>query len=331
MGGKGATPSNSQMVDFEKQQAAEARQKEEDRKARLELGTRNIGEVFHGKEKTAPQQVKFDPKTLSGFTPGSGAGPTGIGGGVAGKAPDEQGLYYGDMADIGDTTFKYRPVSGNYTGWQTFDPTGNMVGFSNDWAAMMDQLAGRTYTKQVGTGEYENDPFGTGFTDPYKKAFIDYQKGDLDKQYNKQLDEALYGFARSGTRGGSAYADTLVDIGGGAGDQVPYGEYGKNLVGIRSGGDKAVTDLKNMIASQEQTATNQLYQTEDPEKAANAARQLAANIPATPNLSPLGDFFKPLVIGASNVYSGYTNQADFNRAFGPKSSLDAGTGKVTPS
>jgi hypothetical protein len=320
MGGKGASPSNNQMVEFEKQQAAEARQKEEERKGRLELGVKNISKVFHGAEKTAPQTVKFDPASLAGFQPTAN-------GAAIGGTPDAAGYTRGAFADIGDSGLRYKPVGGTQSGYEAYDPDGNLLEGEGQWSDLMAGLTGKQYTKQVGTGEYENDPFGASFTDPYKKAYIDYQKGDLDKQYNKQLDEALYGFARSGTRGGSAYADTLADIGG-IKDDTPYGEYGKNLVGIRSGGDKAVTDLKNMIASQEQQATNQLYQTEDPEKAANAARQLAGNIPATPNLSPLGDFFKPLVIGASNVYGGYTGQADFNRMFSSKSPLDTtGSGK----
>jgi hypothetical protein len=70
--------------------------------------------------------------------------------------------------------------------------------------------------------------------------------------------------------------------------------------------------------------------TEDPEKAATAARTLAGNIPAVPQYNSLGDLFKPLVIGATGFYSGYQGQSDFNKAFAtPKSPLGSGSGQVT--
>jgi hypothetical protein len=233
MGGKGAKSQNSQMVNFEMEQAAKAEQKEADRKYRLEQGMANIKSVFHG-------------------------------------------------------------------------------------------------------ADGQQDPFAP-IKDNYKTNLMQLHSANLNKTYNKALDEALFATARAGQRGSTTARDVMADIGGRKYEQqadgtyraIDYGQYGEAKNKVTSDIDKSLGDLNTQIQSAEDASENQLYMTEDPGQAQNEAAKLAGNIPAVPQYNSLGDLFKPLVMGATGFYSGYQGQNDFNQAFSGKSPLSKGSIKTS--
>jgi len=349
MGGKGAQPQNSQMVQFEREQAAKAEAKEQLRKSRLEQGMKSITETFQGKEKTAPAAAKLSG--VAGLAPGgvwqgmSSGGWSGSHTGT-GKAPDKVdpgANAAGGWSDIGDTGWKvalgYEGAGGGNPGgpaYSAYDPEGHLRAVGAAWEQLAPQLEGLDYTKMRGTGEFENDPFART-KDKYKTGLTDLYGRNLNTTYNKALDEALYGISRAGLRGSTTAKDLMKDVGGvnyvpaegGGFNQVAYGQYGEAKNKMASDIDKSMSDLNTQIQSAQDQAENQLYMTEDPDVAATEAHKLAGNIAPVPQYNALGDLFKPLVIGATGFYGGYQGQNDFNRSgFANKNVLSTtGSGK----
>ncbi|UQD96109.1 hypothetical protein [Bradyrhizobium japonicum] len=148
------------------------------------------------------------------------------------------------------------------------------------------------------------DNFGTGFYDKYNKASLDYTLPQLDTQYSKAKRDMTYDLARAGTLRSTA-----------AGEAQGYLENEKavNEAALRAKADTDTASLRQSIASQQQQAYNQLYATEDPAVAANAATHAVANASIQqPSISPLGDLFKPLIIGATGAVGGYSDTAQLN-------------------
>ena len=323
MGGKGAKAQNSQMVQFEMQQAAEARQKEELRKARLEEGMRNIEGVFQGKPKMSKSVAKLD---LTGINPGQW---------------NQSQL--GASQKIGDTGWTYKPEFiqtpwGGGVFYSGYDPAGNKRAEGElSWDALAKRLQGQEYEREFDTGEREGDPFAN-IKANYKTSLTDLHGKNLNATYNDALEEALFAHARAGQMGSTTRADTMADIGGrnyekqadGSFKAIDYGQYGEAKNKITSDIDKSLADLNTQIQSAEDSAEQQLYMTEDPGKALTEAHKLAGNIPAVPQYNSLGDLFKPLVIGATGFYSGYQDQGAVNKAFAtPKSPLGKGSGETS--
>ncbi|WLB24965.1 hypothetical protein QIH85_24090 [Bradyrhizobium japonicum] len=165
------------------------------------------------------------------------------------------------------------------------------------------------------------DNFGTDFYEKYNKASLDYNLPQLTTQYNKAKQDLTYDLARAGTLRSTA-----------AGQAQGYleNENAVNEAAIRAKADTDTASLRQSIASQQQQAYNQLYATEDPDVAANTATHMVANAQiAQPNISPLGDLFKPLVIGATGAYQGYNDQTTLNNALKTSNPLSSGSGVTT--
>jgi hypothetical protein len=309
------------MVQFEMEQAAKSERKEAERKKRLETGMASIGEIFHGKEKTSPQKAKLTG--VNALQPGPASEYFDYLNNDAAKAGASK-----DM--LGDSGWSFRQFTPQ-GGFAIYDPTGGMRGLGGDWASATAGLEGAEYMKEKGTGEFESDPFAP-IKDKYKSSLTELHSANINKTYNKALDEALFATARAGQRGSTTARDVLTDIGGRRienGKAIDYGQYGEAKNKMTGDIDKSLGDLTTQIQSAEDSAENQLYMTEDPDKAANAAHQLAANIPAVPQYNSLGDMFKPLVIGATGFYSGYQGQQALNNAGFPQSRSPLGSGAST--
>lgn len=166
---------------------------------------------------------------------------------------------------------------------------------------------------------FGSDNFGTGFYDKYNKASLDYTLPQLTTQYDKAKRDMTFDLARAGTLRSTA-----------AGQAQGYleNENAVNEASLRAKADTDTASLRQSIASQQQQAYNQLYATEDPAVAANTATHAVANAQiAQPNISPLGDLFKPLVIGAAGAYGGYTDSSNLYKAL--QTNSPTGSGAMT--
>jgi phage-related protein len=135
---------------------------------------------------------------------------------------------------------------------------------------------------------------GGGFDDAFYKKYHDADlqnnTDQLSAQYAKNLQDTKYALQRAGTYR-STVANQALDL-----------LNRQNAIQQESFNTQADTDtaaVRSGILGQQQSAYNQLYATEDPGVAANAATSAVQQGQAiTPNLQPLGELFKPLVIGS---------------------------------
>lgn len=165
-----------------------------------------------------------------------------------------------------------------------------------------------------------NDQFYRKYTD----AELNYNLPQLATQYDKAKKNMTYDLMRAGTLRSGAAAEAQAQV---------ENERAVNEAGLRAKADVDTGSLRSSIASQQQQAFNQLYATEDPAVAANTATSMVSNAQlAQPNLSPLGELFKPLVIGAAGAFQGFNDQSTLNA--GLRQNPATGTGNsfaVTPS
>jgi hypothetical protein len=184
-----------------------------------------------------------------------------------------------------------------------------------------DRQARLNVGKQAIDQLFSNANFGNAFYDKYQNAALDYNLPQLTTQYDKAKRDMTYDLARAGTLRSSA-----------AGQAQAYleNENAVNEAAIRAKADADTAALRQSIASQQQQAYNQLYATEDPAVAANTATQSVANAQiAQPNMQPLGDLFKPLVIGGVTALQSAFDNTTLNNQLNTKNPQTSNSIQVT--
>jgi len=170
---------------------------------------------------------------------------------------------------------------------------------------------------------FGNENFGDPFYEKYRKAGLDYTLPQLQSQYGEakrtaEADLARAGLLRSGAAG--FVQNKLTE------------QLGVNEAGLRAKADTDTAELRKSIAAQQQQAYNQLYATEDPTVAANTAANSAGNAQLTqPNVSALGDMFKPIAIGLGSAVAPVIGQSENNRLLSAASGRGQGNITNTPS
>ena len=155
------------------------------------------------------------------------------------------------------------------------------------------------------------DNFGDSFFNKYNKASLDYALPQLETQYDT---------AKSGMTGDLARAGLLRSSSAGYAQSLLENQNAVQEAGLRAKADTDTAALRQSIASQQQQAYNQLYQTEDPTVAANTAANSAANAQLTqPNTGALGDLFKPIAIGLGSAVAPVYGASQANNYLNPKS------------
>lgn len=152
-----------------------------------------------------------------------------------------------------------------------------------------------------------SDPNDTFYT-RYGQAIEDYYKPQLQKQYADANKELTYRLADAGTLRSSGAIDATVDL---------TNQNDMNIAQMNSKIDSAKGDLRNRVASEKNTAINQLYATEDPDMALTTALNSVKNVNvAQPDLSPLANIFNVATVGAANAMKAWQNQGMQNYAAG---------------
>jgi len=144
--------------------------------------------------------------------------------------------------------------------------------------------------------------FDQAFYDKYKNAELSNAEDQLQTQFDKQATQNRYSLARAGLSRSSAANQVKADLS----SQKDFQD-----IGFRTKADQDVAALRSGIQGQQQAAYNQLFATEDPGVAAeSAAGAIKSSAAAQPTLQPLGELFKPLVIGSisagQNLLDQYT-------------------------
>jgi hypothetical protein len=150
--------------------------------------------------------------------------------------------------------------------------------------ARLDQ--GKAAIDQIFTGGGFDDAFYNKFHDADLKNNTD----QLAAQFAKQQQQQNFALQRAGT-----YRSTIKNYA----DDLLARQNAIQQEAFNTQADKDTSAVRQGILGEQQSAYNQLYATEDPGVAANTATGMVAQGQAiTPNLQPLGELFKPLVIGS---------------------------------
>jgi hypothetical protein len=146
--------------------------------------------------------------------------------------------------------------------------------------------------------------FDDAFYNKYKQSVLDYYMPQVNDQYTKAKQQAIYGLGRSGNLRSSAANDLYADL---------TKQNTINEAGVRNQADSAAGDLRSQVASERQKATSQLYATEDPEVATQQALAAVRDVNLKqPDLSPLSALFDVASIGGAGLYKGYQGQQQLN-------------------
>jgi hypothetical protein len=269
----GSTPTNSQAVDFEQQQAAQAAQKEADRQARLQQGTDAINKIFDFSAATPASSSQFDWSTF--------------------KAPEQ-------MPDVMSQWLAANPSATA----PTFNTTGTVptgytaVQTGGGWG--LQDSSGKV-TKQgdpltINTPATAEGGFGPSFYDAYNQKILDYYNPQEAKQYAEGGRDLTYNLARAGSLTSSVAADKQGEL-----------AYQDALAkaDIVNNANQQTGQLQTQIQGNKQSLIDQLYATEDPTLTADLAQSSAnASQLQDPTLTPLAAFITPAVTavgGAANV------------------------------
>jgi hypothetical protein len=332
----GSAPTNSQAVDFERQQAAEADAKEAARQQRLTQGQTLIDQIFNGQPVMGTRQAKYDwstfkpggayDQTTGQLTPASGvpAGYTAvqvpIGGAAGGSGAASTTAAAGDAVSAP----RYASDTGSSGGgwghnpslpqnspsaaaptaavqpmtWALKDANGNIV-------KQGDPLS---YTESYDTGQ-KTGGFNDDFFNAYKQKVLDYYQPDEQRQYNEAQRDLTYNLARSGMLNSSVAADKQGEL--------AYQD-ALQKANIVANANAQEGNLKSQIQSNKQSLINQLYSTEDPTLTANLAESSAnATRLQDPNLTPAASLFAPALTAVGSAVNGllYPGQQNYASPF----------------
>jgi len=300
MGGKGASPDNSQVVAMQQQQAAQTANATAQTNARLQQGMSEINQLFGGTPTgaslldlssiangTAPSATPQQQAAINwGETHGNPSGAAAVQSMVP-KNSLSDGYSWGTLGDTGGPT-----------SYGIYDPSGNLV---TDATSLSDLAASKIYVggnPNQTTGGFDDD-----FYNKFTNAQLAYYMPAEDRQFTQAQTGLDYGLARAGTLNSSIADTKLADL--------TYQDT-MNKAQIQSTADTATAQLRDTVASDKNQAINQLYSTENPSTAASTAAGLVNNVQlTTPQLNPIGQLFTPIAVGTGNALAGYTNPASY--------------------
>ena len=348
----GSQPTNNAAVDFEKEQAAEADQKETERQQRLTQGQTLIDQIFNGSPVMGTKSNTFDWSTFNpmaglragtpnanlpaGYTAVQVAAPAAASGGGATPSDVGQTDARGHAEGLTGNTPSYNvapsystSVRGQTTLNQPASAAGGGAGMT--WALkgpdgkIYNQGDPLTYDTTYDTGQ-KTGGFDDAFYNAYKQKVLDYYQPDEQRQYNEAQRDLKYHLADAGQLQSSV-----------AGDKQGELAYNDSLqkANIVANANTQEGNLKSQIQSNKQSLINQLYSTEDPTLTANLAE---SSVNATrlqdPTLTPAAALFTPALTTVGSAVQGllYPNNAGAS-AFAnsgpvPTSSTGSGSDKL---
>jgi hypothetical protein len=296
MGGKGGKPQpvNDQIVQMQQQQAAQAREANIERNARLQYGTQQISDIFQG------HPAGLQPVDLSSLAnaPAPTNTPTQVGNQVW---DDTQKAWVAGGAGTsgalaGGYSYRAMPDSGGVPQYGLYDSSGGLVTTANSVA---DLAKARVYSGTGTPGAGMTGGFDPAFYDKFRQSQLDYYLPQEGQQYTAARSDLAYNLARAGQLNSSNAATDIAKL-----SQQDV----LNQAQIASQADTQTAGLRNTIQQDQQTALNQLYSTEDPTVAANTAQNMVASANLTkPILNPVGALFAPITAGVGTALTGFTN------------------------
>lgn len=313
----GAKSQNSQAIDFQKQQAAEAKVKEAQRQARLTQGQEVIDRVYGGAPVMRDVSKRFD---WAGFKPpAAGETAANIPAGYTATqvaAPTAPATAAGRRAAMrttgrGTQAAPWSPDTGNPDRQgiitpQAAAPVGTVrpAAASKMWA--LKGPGGQTftqgtpfdYTAQEDTGQ-RTGGFNDEFYNKYRTNYLNLYNPEEQRQHDIAGSELGFNLARAGLGRSSVAAAKQGEL-----------EYQDALqkAKIFSDADIATAGLRSDVDKQKQAVISQLYATEDPTLAQNLASSSAKGIQLqNPTLTPGTAFFDPAISAVGGFFQNATS------------------------
>ena len=345
--------SGEKMLKLQKQQAKEARLKEEERQKRIKSAMASIKTAFEGGPISETKQSNFDWSKFDAPTSAllsqlkSGAGALGKNGQLdltglsdalksmftagATKSGQVSGLPEGysyvqltNPSGTGTSKTVKTNVGGGYTREQRPSGTKTTQGSGSYLPGTYGIKGpdGKTYKpgdvlpfeETVDTGQVAGG-FNDDFYNTFKQGMIDYYAPQVADKYGEAKDELTYRLARAGTGRSSAANSAVADL---------AKQNTLNAANVYSEADAGAADLRTRVANERTMAENQVYATEDPTIGVNQALAAVKNISLDqPKMTPLGEIFKVALVGGANAMTGYKNQKTINEI--QKASNNAGS------
>lgn len=334
MCGGGSSGSGDRMQQMAAEEAAQARQREIERAARLNFGAANINAAFDGR---ASDAKKLDLSSILANPQGATAGGTGtptntftpaIGdtsygywsedgtGGV-----DDNGWYWNDPTYVTGTPIALPTASpfptkttaptdarrwdladGYYVAQAADNGGARQWGLFNKSGDLMnsnDTLEGLSKSNYYygGTdGVEKTGGIGDGYYQGVRDNVYTLGMADLTDQTNKARENLLYSLARAGLTQSSVGNQTQAELAQRQADAT-----GK----LSLQADDAVNKTKVGVEQERANALAQLYATENPDMAANnAITKSALILQDKPDYNPIGDIFQGLGQGIGTLVSG---------------------------
>jgi len=327
-GGGSDDSSSREMIQMQKDEAAEARKKETERQARITSGLARIKEAFHGRPEyktvarnpykvTAPTAGTASGAAVSGLptgykyvqmpgTPGAVIAPSAPGAparqgpippnndpnrvanGGSQRVSGNDGWGRGYSANRGPSTPRGPATPGK---WVVQGPDGKYYEIGSDIGGLTEQKAtGKTI------GGIQSDFFNN-----FKQGILDFYQPQVAQKYADAQKETTYRLADAGTLRSSMANELAADL---------SKQNTLNTADVRSKADTAAADLRTRTAAEEAKAVSQLYATENPNVAASQATHAVTNLIAEkPTSTPLGDIFNIAAIGGAKFLQGADNAA----------------------
>jgi hypothetical protein len=341
MGGKGQSgpvAGNDEIVQMQKQQAAQAKESNAERNARLSYGKDLITRLFEGRPsdakkldlsgigKSTPAVAgttttrKLSPDDNSGkqyiSTPNPNAGQRGQQNpSIEALNPNYNPTNAGAVNGVVTTTTGGTPASDGSSGtladgytWKALPDNGGNTAYGifdsagnmvNSANSLSELAASDMYYGGGGAGSTKVGGFGDDFYGNYRQSIMDYYRPQEGDQYNTARSSLAASLSRAGTSDSSIAAFDIAKL---------AKQDALNNAQIASQADTQTGSLRTQIAQDEQSALNQLYSTEDPSVAANTAGNMVANAALTkPLLNPAGALFAPITAGVGNALTGFLN------------------------
>jgi hypothetical protein len=294
----GGSSDNSAMINLEKQQAEEARQKEAARQTRIQQGLEAIKLRFEGKDTT--KTVKGKPVKFTGKGFKEGGAVTGLPAGYT-YATQMEGAVAPTSRQV-----TQQVGGGGGGGTRNVSSTVQVPGKPGTAVQYVKGPDGKLYkvgetitpTSVVKTGH--TGGFDKGFYDKFRRGILDYYTPDVQSQYGDASKEMTYRLARAGILKSSAANTEFADL---------ARQRGKATVDIANKADTETGKVKQNVLDTKKSITSQLYATENPDVATSQALDATNKISLDEgDRSPLADIFKLAAVGGAGFGQGYNNQ-----------------------
>lgn len=299
----GPDPSDSSdsILDYQKKEAARARQEERERQKSINQGNRRIDAIFDGGRYVSEvNEVSRTPLEIT-KVPGTNTAP----GGATGRGDDR--LTVQEMMGMGYSRqdalqeWNYPGSTGIAQDLAEGAAQGSPTTFKVGDKTFASRSAAKRYANKNADVEYEKVWDRSAGMDPLldqrEKAIRSFYSPQIRESAQSAREQLMYSLARAGLSSSSVRRERMADLDADVALQ-------KGQLDNRVAADRA--EAKSGLEAERASLKANLLSTADASEAVNAALTRMSNFAeSVPTLDPLGDVFAGTAEGIGQTYNGY--------------------------